>query len=146
MYKIECLTQEDVPKILILWKKQGDVLGIPFKSTINKLIDSNCFFGIKENDKLIAMCGYKIMKRFPEIRITKLCVDEKYRRNSIATFLLKYVIDKTIDYGLQMTAECKDGVDNNFFYNHYGSVIGIKECKTMKVRKYKIDINKVMNG
>ncbi len=133
------LTQEDMPDILALWKKQGDVLGIPFRNTINKLIDDGTFFCIHDKGRLIAMCGYKIMKRYPEIRITKLCVDEEYRNRGLAISLLQHIVLITSVLDLDAYAECKDGADNNNFYDKFGEMVSIKECKTMKIRRYKIN-------
>lgn len=137
--KIDKLTKEDIPDILTLWKEQGDVLGIPFRSTINKLINNGTFLCIRNKKELIAMCGYNIMKRCPEIRITKLCVRKSYRNRGLATALIRHILNITSNLKLDVYAECKDGAENNNFYDKFGNVVSVKECKTMRVRKYKLN-------
>ena len=141
MHEIEKLDKKDIDDILNLWKKDRETLGIPFRKTIYDLLNNKAFFGIKQNGKLIAMCGYKVMKRNPSIRITKLCVDEKYRKQGIALYLIRFIKNITKDTNLIMYAECKDGAENNAFYNKIGTLHHIEERKTMTVRFY--EINKI---
>ena len=135
---IEELKRDDIHDILELWNKEKDVLGIPFRKTIFDLIDAHSFFGIKIDGKLIAMCGYKIMKRNPSIRITKLCVDEEYRNQGIASMFIRLIQNKTNSLELKMYAECKDGANNNGFYEKIGILHHKEERKTMSVRFYEI--------
>lgn len=139
MNKIETLTDADIPDILELWKKDRETLGIPFRKTIFDLLNNKSFFGVRCDGKLIAMCGYKIMKRNPSIRITKLCVDENYRKQGIALYLIRFIKGITKDIDLIMYAECKDGAENNSFYDKIGTLHHTEERKTMTVRFYKID-------
>lgn len=141
MNEIEILTEADIPQILELWKRDKETLGIPFRKTIFDLLNNKAFFGIKQDGNLIAMCGYKVMKRNPSIRITKLCVDENYRMRGIALRLIGFIKDITKDMDLKMYAECKEGAENNSFYDHIGTLHHTEERKTMTVRFY--EINKI---
>jgi ribosomal protein S18 acetylase RimI-like enzyme len=136
---IELLKREDEKELLILWRKQGDVLGIPFKSGLYKLIDAKQFYCIKENNKIIAFCAYKIMKRQPEVRLCHLCVDENYRNLGIAKFLIQNIL-KSIPSDLDFVAHAKDGAENNSFYDKYKLCdYEIEHKKTMDIRIYKLD-------
>lgn len=135
---IEILNENDVDKILKLWKTEPEVLGIPFRKSIFELINKQQFFGIKKDGELIAMCGYRVMKRNPSIRITKLCVNNTYRNKGIATDFIRYIQDKTDCLKLKMYAECKDGAENNGFYDKVGILHHKEERKTMTVRFYEI--------
>ena len=136
------LTKKDKPIILEIWKRQKDIFGIPFNDEIDGLLENNQFLCAKDDGKIIAICAYKIMKRVPEIRICHLWVAKKYRKQNIATVLIANVIDKADD-SLPLTACCKDGAENNHFYERYAEKeYEIFHRKTLDVRKYYLDKNK----
>lgn len=118
--KIELCTMDDIKEIRELWKQGKPDLGIPFTSGLKKLIDSNRFFCTKnENGKIVSFCGYKIMKRNPEIRICHLLVSIEERNKHIATEYIKHIVKETNHLNLPLVVHCRDGADNNSFYEKY---------------------------
>ena len=85
------------------------------------------------------MCGYRIMKRNPSIRIVKLCVQKEYRNNGYATMMIKKIIELLDNVDLPIYIECKDGAENNSFYDKIAYFERIEDRKTMKVKFYKLN-------
>ena len=137
-------TGNDIEQIKKLWKKQGDVLGIPYNNTIIELIRNKALYCIKdENENVVAFCGYKIMKRTKVAKIVHLVVAEEHRRKKLGVSLVWYLYNILIPKKLPVVIECKDGADNNYFYDKIGRLITTKHCKTMDVRLYVLDYNKI---
>ena len=136
---LKFLSIEDIPKIKILWKENRENLGIPFNKTLEELIEKESFLGLFDNNNLIGMCGYRIMKRNPSIRIVKLCVQKEYRNNGYATMMIKKIIELLNNVDLQIYIECKDGAENNSFYDKIAYFERTEDRKTMKVRFYKLN-------
>ena len=136
---LKFLSIEDIPKIKILWKENRENLGIPFNKTLEELIEKESFLGLFDNNNLIGMCGYRIMKRNPSIRIVKLCVQKEYRNNGYATMMIKKIIELLNNVDLPIYIECKDGAENNSFYDKIAHFERIEDRKTMKVRFYKLN-------
>lgn len=117
---IELCTMNDVQEIRKLWKLSKQDLGIPFTKELQGLIDKNHFFCTKNNDgKIVSFCGYKIMKRNPEIRICHLFVCPEERNKHIATKYIEHIVEETKSLDLPLIAHCRDGADNNSFYEKY---------------------------
>lgn len=142
---IRVATLKDVDEIIALWKitlkSDGRCLAIPFRTGIDDLVKKQQFFVYVVDDKIIAFGGYKIMKRKNVIKIVNLCVDEKYRKNSIGIKIVKFLIEKTSNLGLRYIVECQEGAGNNTFWLKYGRQIALKECKTMNVKIILLDDN-----
>ena len=136
---LKFLSIEDIPKIKILWKENRENLGIPFNKTLEELIEKESFLGLFDNNNLIGMCDYRIMKRNPSIRIVKLCVQKEYRNNGYATMMIKKIIELLDNVDLPIYIECKDGAENNSFYDKIAYFERIEDRKTMKVRFYKLN-------
>lgn len=137
-------TENDIEQIKKLWKKQGDVLGIPYNNTIIELIRNKALFCIKdENRNVIAFCGYKIMKRKKIAKIVHLVVAEEHRRRKLGVLLVWYIFNILAPKKLPIVAECKSGADNNYFYDKIGRLVATKQCKTMDVRLYVLDYEKI---
>lgn len=116
---IELCTLEDVQEIRNLWKLSKQDLGIPFTNELHSLINNNHFFCTKDNNKIISFCGYKVMKRNPEIRICHLFVIPEERNKHIAHTYIKHIIKETENLNLPLIVHCRDGADNNSFYEKY---------------------------
>ena len=59
------------------------------------------------------------MKRNPEIRICHLFVCPEERNKQIATEYIKYIIEETKNLNLPLIVHCRDGAENNSFYEKY---------------------------
>ena len=138
---VEELQKKDVPYILEIWKRAGDVFGIPYKQEINELIEGKRFLCIRENGKIVAMSGYKVMKKQPEVRIVHLWVAKTYRRKGLAVALIKELMER--GGNLALTACCKEGAENNKFYDRFAINYETETKKTMNVRKYYLDKEKI---
>ena len=136
---LKFLSIEDIPKIKILWKENRENLDIPFNKALEELIEKESFLGLFDNNNLIGMCGYRIMKRNPSIRIVKLCVQKEYRNNGYATMMIKKIIELLNNVDLPIYIECKDGAENNSFYDKIAYFERIEDRKTMKVKFYKLN-------
>lgn len=137
---IRLLTNEDKDNIKLLWKSNQINLGIPFNKSIDELIENKTFYGYFLDDKMIGMCGYKIYKRSNTIRIVKLCIKEEYRQNGYGTEIVNYILSKIKKYNLPIYVECREGADNNKFYDKIGLFDRIEKRKTMNVKFYKIEV------
>lgn len=117
---IELLTIGDIPEIKKLWKQGGKDLGIPFTNELEGLINDNRFFCTKnDNNEIVSICGYKIMKKSPEIRICHLLVHKDERNKHIGFEHIKHIVNETKHFDLPLIAHCRDGALNNSFYEKY---------------------------
>lgn len=141
---IEMCTVEDIQEIKKLWKQGGRDLGIPYTNELQNLINDNRFFCIKNNNnEIISFCGYKIMKRNPEIRICHLLVHKDERNKHIGFEHIKHIVRETKHLDLPLVAHCRDGAANNSFYEKYK----LKDYSTIiresgfKIRVYELNKN-----
>lgn len=136
---------KDIDIILYIWKNtlksDGKCLAIPFRTGIEDLIKKQQFYVYIEEDKIIGFGGFKIMKKKNIIKIVNLCVDINNRKNNIGIKIVKFLIEKASKFNLKFIVECQDGAENNSFWLKYGKQIGLKECKTMKVKIILLDDN-----
>ena len=70
---IQILTRDNKEDVKALWKENPKSMSIPFDEEINKVLDSNTYYGIYKDNELICMGGLRVMKRKPENRIIHLC-------------------------------------------------------------------------
>ena len=145
---IEYATMNDKNDILKLWKEKENVknLSIPWNEKVDKFLNEKRMFCIKQNGEIIAFGGFTVMKRFPEIRIEHLCVNKEYRNKRLATAIMKRIVEEVKDIDLPIIITCRDGAENNTFYekfklNNYTLI----EKKSLNVRKYVLDKDKILN-
>lgn len=139
--RIENLTIREKPIILKIWKSQGNVFGIPFKSEVDDLIEKGQFYCMKEDNQIIAICAYKIMRK--GIKICHLWTAKRYRGQHIAIKLMNHIVKQHEDE--EVFVSCKDGADNNSFYERY-KLEGpfITHGLNIDTREYKLDKHKIM--
>ena len=138
---IDYLTIKDKPIILKIWKAQGDVFGIPFKSEVDELIKKNQFICMKEKNNIIGICAYKITRK--GLKICHLWTAKRYRGQHIATKLMAFIIKN--NEGIDLLVNCKDGAENNTFYDKYKLKEPTKRYGlNVDVREYFLDKDKII--
>ena len=143
--KIELCNIEDIQEIRSLWKLSKKDLGIPYTKELQSLIDKNTFFCMKDdNENIISFCGYKVMKRNPEIRICHLFVHPEERNKHMASEYIKHIVRETKHLNLPLIVHCRDGADNNSFYEKYKlkNFTILTRDNGFKNRVYELDIDK----
>lgn len=146
-YTIRLANMVDKEQILKIWndKKNKPNLSIPFNCEIDKCINQHRMYVVVLKDDIIGFGAYQIMKKEPEIRIKHLCVDEKYRRNGVAINIIFRIATDLIDIDLPLVAICRDGADNNNFYEKYKKEnYTTVSRKTLNCRRYVMDKDKIM--
>lgn len=141
----------DVSNLITIWNQNGkNVLTIPYKSELNELISKNSFFVLEDNNAIIGFCGYKKMQRDPEIRICHLLIKSEHRNCGYGKYLLNYVIDnikKINTNNLDIVLYCKDGAENNNFYDKlFGKNYTISNTKNDNIFLRKYYINTVLEN
>lgn len=138
--------EEEVVKSI--WKSEQLALGIPYMSDIKEYIADDILYCIRDdNNNIVAYCTYDIMKTRPEVRISALVVLPEYRGKGYSKQLIyqmykcnNNLIDK-LHY--KFIAEAREGVDNNTFYDKISVSMSRSPKKTMVIRTYELDVNKV---
>lgn len=146
-YEIRLASMGDKKEILSIWKSKEnkEYLSIPFNNEIDKCILGQRMYCVVLDNDIIGFGAYQIMKRIPEIRIKHLCVDKNYRRNRITTKIITRICFDLVDVNLPITATCRDGAENNKFYDRYKlKDYEITHTKTLLCRKYTLDKNKII--
>lgn len=146
-YKITYATMNDKEQILKLWNDKDNKpnLSIPFNCEIDKCIKEVRMFCAYYENNVIGFGAYQIMKKSPEIRIKHLCVDKKYRRNKVASNIIFRMMLDLMGTDLPIVAICRDGADNNNFYEKYKKEEPtIVHRKTIDCRRYVLDKYKIM--
>jgi len=147
---IDYITRDDYAELMIIWRSQSDkasgyIFGIPYKTEIYEMIDEKRFLCVRDNNKMIAICGFKVQKRNPIVKLCNIWVDPNYRRKRIATTMMAEVL-KRVDESYYPVISCKDGAENNSFYESLKlQNYTIKSTNVMKVRTYILDREKINN-
>ena len=143
---IQVLTRENKDDVKSLWKENPKSMSIPFDEEINKVLDSNTYYGIYKDGELVCMGGLRIMKRKPENRIIHLCVKKDYRLQGYGKLLVQYIckVIKEINNGLESVVYFREGAKNNSFWCKYIKDNPLKiEHKTMNTFRGVLDFNKI---
>lgn len=139
---VDNLTIDYVDDIKNLWKQNKDNLSIPFTKEIINPIQENRMFGIIVDGKLAGFCAYRVLKRNPAIMVDHLCVSKEFRNRGFAREILKK-INSVTPKALPMVLTCRDGSENNTFYDKFAKTYKIIEKKTMKLRLYTLNREKL---
>lgn len=131
-----------------IWKSEQKALGIPYMTDITDYCNSGELFCIRDDERnLIGYCTYDVMKKHPEIRLSALVVLPEYRGKGYSKQLIYQTYLKAKDYieklGYDFVAEAVEGIPNNTFYDRISSNMTRHQKKTMVVRRYYLDINKI---
>ena len=129
---------DDLEQILKLYNKNGKSLGRYFKQDVIDSLNDGYWYVKVNDDKIIGFCSYEIKKRLKKIVITDLCVDEKYRKQHIATNLINVIHAKTQDMKLPYYAECLEGLENNAFYYKIATLESIKKHETYNILVFRL--------
>lgn len=139
--------EDDIEQVSKLWKSEVRALGPLWKGDIESYIDDGSFYCIKDDNKIVAMCSYHVLKQRPEVRIEALVVTPEYRGKGYSKDLIykcykenNNLIDRL---GYSFTAEAREGEPNNTFYDHISTEMIAKPKKTMVIRTYYLDVDKV---
>ena len=149
---IQILTRDNKEDVKALWKENPKSMSIPFDEEINKVLDSNTYYGIYKDNELICMGGLRVMKRKPENRIIHLCVKKEYRHQGYGKLLVQYICDviKKLDNKLESVVYFREGAKNNGFWEKYIKEDPLKiEHKTMNTFRGVLDFEKIgefLNG
>lgn len=100
-------------------------------------------FGVFVDENLVGFCAYRVLKRNPAIMIDHLCVAEEFRHNGFARDLL-IKINSVAPKTLPMVLTCRDGSENNSFYDKFAKSYITLDKKTMKLRLYTLDREKLI--
>ena len=122
MIKIEKLTKEDIPQVVLLEEEfLGETLGTEMLE--NELNNKNmCFLTAKEDLKVYGYIGAYVVEN--EIEILNFVVDEKKQRSGIGTLLLNTLISlhpTTLSIILEVRVGNNKGI--NFYTKHNFNVI-----------------------
>lgn len=141
--------EKDFDQVFRLWKKEQRALGIPFKQFIQEYIDSKELFVIRDDDEnIVAMCSFDKMKRLPEIRLALLVVVPEFRGLGLSKILIRQVYDYIKPFLLDhpnyvFLADAREGEANNTFYDKISVRYELSQKKTMNIRRYILDIEKI---
>lgn len=139
---VDYLESKEKPIVLKIWKAQKGIFGIPFNQEIDELINERRFLCVREEGKIIAIGAYKRMKRSNEIRLSHLWTAYKYRGQGLQRKIISRILEDAGDG--ELTVYCRDGAENNSFYEKYKAKEPLlEERKTIKVRKYWLDREKI---
>lgn len=146
-YIIRAANINDKEGILKIWNDKDDKpnLSIPFNCEIDKCIKECRMYVVYDENYLIGFGAYQIIKKCPEIRVKHLCVDKHYRKRHIVSNIILSIILDTYNTGLPIVAICRDGADNNKFYEKYKKEnYTIIPRKTLNCRRYILDKNEII--
>ena len=122
MIKVEKLTKEDIPQVVLLEEQfLGETLGQEmFINELNN--ESICFLTAKEDLKVLGYIGAYVIGE--ELEILNFVVDETYQRNGIGSLLFNTLLDlyndaKTVI--LEVRVGNEKGI--NFYTKHNFNVI-----------------------
>ena len=137
--------RDNIEKIKVLYKKNKDALGIPFGRVFDAMIDNQDFVVcISDNGEIMGFCGIQYRPRLGYFEIEHLCVDTLYRKQHIATVMLKTLISRYRLCCLPFCALAIDGMENNTFYDRISKGYTKVPRKHCTLRRYIIDVDKVI--
>ena len=123
---------EDFEEIVELCSKNKKGLGPYDNEEIEDLINENNFYVATLENKIVGVVGFYVEER----EIVFLCVDKNYRKNGIARQLINTIKkDYKLDY---VFAECKKGLENNYFYDKVGTMALEKKKRNYSLLVYKL--------
>lgn len=134
-------TLDDKANLIELWKNNRRTLSPFFKLSFDSIIKK--LYVLTSNNTIIGMIGYVIHSN--KLYIKYLCVDNAYRHNGYAVHLISNMLKDVGCDGYTVIAECKDGADNNTFYDKYSITYTIEDKKSMKCRNYIMDVTKFLD-
>lgn len=140
--------EHDIEQASKLWKSEVKALGPLWHGDIESYLEDDAFFCIKDDDNnIVAMCSYHVMKVRPEVRIEALVVAPEYRGRGYSKDLIYKCYQENnnlIDYlHYDFTAEAREGEPNNTFYDKISTSMEPKPKKTMVIRTYHLDVDKI---
>lgn len=145
---IQVLTLDDFEAVKQLWKENPKNFSVPYTKELTEILESNQYFGIYQNNELICMGGFKIMKRNPEIRLIHLCVKKEFRGQGLGILMVRHISDEVekLNSNLEFCCYYRQGAKNNTFWAKYLlKEPTLIEKKTMCTYRGILDINKIRN-
>ena len=141
--EIKLAKMQDKDNILKLWKKNRKNLTIPFNSVVDSAIIEDRMYIAVENNAVIGMCSFKVMKIRPEIKLSNICVDEQYRNKGLGSNLMLKAIEATRELDLPYFLTARMGAENNIFYEKFCERECIVNRKSLDAIRYKVDVEKL---
>jgi predicted GNAT family acetyltransferase len=128
------LEEKDIPQCKALWYiYPGQPLGawynIKFEMWLNKHEMVVC---VDEQDHVVAFAVYHVGPRKKNIEVQHILVSPELRGNGISKRLIYKIYlltEEARKQGFPMVVSCVEGLDNNTYYDRFGTVYDRKKFK-----------------
>lgn len=128
------LEEKDIPKVKALWYiYPGQPLGAWYNIKFEHWIKHHEMVVVTDDDgNIVAFAAYHVGPRKKNVELQHILVSPEMRGNGISKRLIYkvYLLTKEwLDQGWPLYVSCVEGLDNNTYYDRFGTVYDRKQFK-----------------
>lgn len=145
------MTEQDIPQLKALWYiYPGQPLGAWYGRMFAEWVENNRMQVVTDQDgNVVAFSTYQVKPRKKEIELKHILVSPEHRGLGISKDMIHHManlVKEYTDQGWPIVVSCVEGLENNTFYDKFGTVYDRKKVKKEGrewILYYKLDIDKI---